>query len=1491
MAGDDKRTRLKNTLGMIEGGKLSKDDRARAFGYARKLHDEIKAEAATPSYLGKIRGEMMQDISYAASKFNEGLGGLLTAAGDLPKNIVGAVADDSTAQILAPFTQPFSEVGHALGDPLRQSPHFQQPAEQAAAFEQRTGLPGKVLFGDVPRMAPLLLTGQAAVPAMAGQALSESLSPEVRQQAEEQAKAEGRPPPTSWDIAKNAAIQTGLAAAAGAAGPVGRIGKVVEQGAVRTLEEAVLSATATATKDFGLMYGQSALGQAAAQHYLGTEPSPEDQVRSGLAGAVFGQLTGALTPSRPRQEPPVDFDASAQMVPVEVRDVPVTAQDVAPEAQLKVVGKEAEATRDSAYYPRTFDDLKDMAPQDMATAGFKAMERVHGELRAAGLSHEEALNVQNSLLTHLGDDAASVAGRETLSRYMENLPPETQKNVARPRGEDGPSVRELVAADVIHRIFEMPEQKARATALTEFFGDPGPEGWSAKTKDRAFEVVGEKLGFTRKAEEKPVAQAKAEPVQAGTPEVVAPAATPAKKAARGAPASVLSSPRRTRRTDSVPLINPSSSSIPGTGGAPLPNPASGLASIAHVPRAVLTAIMNPRAMPRHDEVVGTHNVKDRLVLALETMGMDPAIRIGRLAHSWAAGQFSPTTHVIRLGMANDIHTMAHEVGHAIETAMFGHLKGNPWDTVAKDMQAELLRLGHIAYPKGGPEPARGYRREGWAEFMRHYITDRATAMKEAPASMRWMEGTFLAQNRETGEQLDHATELWQRWITQTPLQRAEAMMANPSSPVSRALVYRAKLGRFFSYQAHFDQGWAIHEFTKKAMDSLGVKAFPVQKDPSRLLSALRGTADAIAEQHVKKQMTDFYGKPVGPSLQELTIGAKGKMRLLSYYLWANRAKALYEWQDALAKKSGQDPEYKYPGISREDAEAIVSAIDSHEPGVSQAAAGTYRWWEMVNDYVAQASPSYANMIQGTREGDPGYYVPLHAEGNDVAEEWVRSGRRTKGTTPGALIRSLSGHGDRTIDPLSSILAEHSTRIRKAHKEAIQNAIFELASVPGVGSSIEKVQTPISPVAERSLNELIREIEKKVNAGGGSAAIDFGTVDPESLLTFYAPMMMNTNGRPIVPRFTRVANAAGDGYRTQVEWYEVAPELYHAMGAMDHYALDQTKLLPALMMKSKTLFTLGTTARASFGLITNPTRDFGDLWLNTRSHVNAFQLASEWLRSMAAYAVYDATGGTRSISSADREVIHAYERLGLRGSHFFASDIYSAARAKKQLYQTGKVHYLDPRTGWDFVRELLQFPEVASRLTEFRLVGKEMGWKPGDWLTDEQAVNLMIASKQATIDFTRAGEFARAVNQIVPFYNAAFQGPLANVAALRRDPKRFMLKGILSMTLPTLYLWWQNKDKQWYREMDANERHRYWHFEYQFGENQGRIRIPRPQVPGFVFGSVPEALFDAAYTENPTGTQGAIGDVLEYGMNTLAPPILPPVVATASEEMLNKQFYT
>lgn len=111
----------------------------------------------------------------------------------------------------------------------------------------------------------------------------------------------------------------------------------------------------------------------------------------------------------------------------------------------------------------------------------------------------------------------------------------------------------------------------------------------------------------------------------------------------------------------------------------------------------------------------------------------------------AAGIYKPRPcQVIRLGRANDLETAIHEIGHHIED-----LLGLP-----EKMPPQVRAMAY--------DGARDVDREGFAEFLRYYVTAPRATREGAPEFYERFEQALQAQP-EVQEIITQARNAWNVW--------------------------------------------------------------------------------------------------------------------------------------------------------------------------------------------------------------------------------------------------------------------------------------------------------------------------------------------------------------------------------------------------------------------------------------------------------------------------------------------------------------------------------------------------------------------------------------------------------------------------------------------------------------------------------------------------------------------------------------------------------
>lgn len=885
-------------------------------------------------------------------------------------------------------------------------------------------------------------------------------------------------------------------------------------------------------------------------------------------------------------------------------------------------------------------------------------------------------------------------------------------------------------------------------------------------------------------------------------------------------------------------------------GAPpaLPTPSSG----ATWRGANLTGKKRARAR------VGRHQVTEALA---DAFGVE--IRVGRLGaeNAGAAGIFKYRPEVARVRNADDAVTAAHEAGHSIDKLAIPAMQTAP---NFNRIRVELLRLGQILYPN---MPVNHFR-EGFAELVRIYTLEGPAGRAQAPEAFDWFQ-TWAGGQKGMEAGIKRTRDLYEQYHAQPALERAQADIRQAEKRAKKGLRSRV-------WDSMYEQLGPIQRAVQDAV-ALGHQLKP-SENPYEVASYLRGSTDEVVREMLLGKMQDVGGAEAGRGLNEIyrEAGIKGKSALLEFdaYLHAKRAEEL--WTPTKDFPTGRDP-----GMDKATMRGTIYAI---EHGADQAkarrwqlaASRVWEWNEGILNYAASSGAISAELKAAIMGGSK-RYVPLQRFLPDSVRP--TGGGESGGGFGGAPLRRLFGTRRQVISPTAAMVANAKAMVEFTHRRMVADAIVGLSKRKGMGSIVEQI--PVD-VAREQLG--LARVKKQLEAAGA----DLSQVDPDLMLDLYSPKDRPDSKDPIL------AYRTADG---KTEWYQVRRDLYDSLAGIDAYRLSNP-VARWVLGAPRRLFQAGTTGyRASFGLVTNTLRDF-TTHLTQSTDQNPVRAAARWAKNLGAGALE--TFGVKSESELAR-------LFRVRGGKISQSlgDITTGFRGTVRNLGRGKgERMLRSAEGLTVLRDLLQISEGAPRVSEMQRVAAQVGWRPGKPMSLDQAIQIVNAGKRVTTDFSAGGTLARVINQAAPFFNAVFQSQRGFGRALRRNPVGTTLKGIAALTIPTLYLWWKNKDEDWYRDMPWRDRLSHWYIGDPTWDE--KLRIPRPFEPGTIFASMPEAILDAAYRKDPEGVRAGFAQLLENANPFPVQPTLdvekgglafkfnpsglPVLAAEAAEQGLNRDFY-
>lgn len=844
-------------------------------------------------------------------------------------------------------------------------------------------------------------------------------------------------------------------------------------------------------------------------------------------------------------------------------------------------------------------------------------------------------------------------------------------------------------------------------------------------------------------------------------------------------------------------------------------------------------------------------------------------------------------HDFQLSTQEAEHPMvaAHEMGHAFETFLYRTKRGPTkpiWrkgtKAVPEEVLKEVLRLGlgqaraqGFIKEDGTVENQQRWGKEGFAEFIAGYLSENPNL--NAPNTVKWFEAQLTPKIQKA---LNKSKATWRGYrldgaIGQGLASIGEKSLLEKASELATRKVARRRFLRSWSRRL-WEQLEAFTVITKQAEKFKRFKGFGDLTGSERLdrrAQVLRGKHVSLVNHWLDHEVTDINGARLGPGLLAIRPLIKGAGRLFDVYLLARRTIEL-------------GAERPTP-LTIDQAESIIEQLDERFPRMAEAAEGVYEWTRNVNTYLSQTSPTIAEQIANVEAGDVGAYIPLQRIFDATTSAW-RKFEGNASIQAGTITKTLVGSFRAVQDPLATLIAQTQDRVLAAHQRMLmENAIelgrrygglgrwlFEtdvdkyLAANPKVKNLIDAMLRSVGAYTKEAREAIVEALRQgkldRIRKFNPDAKLD--DIDLEELfnetVAFFAPSWNPKKGdNPVLPM--RFFNE--NTQKTEMRYYVLDENLYRALMGIDQVQLG--RFLNLTVGVPKKIATMGITGLSyTFGLITNPLRDLPTLYFNTRSHANAGEIFFTWLQAQMVAFV---DGIRASILNTPFDKLHpqtqAYYRLHANMSTRLGADLREPKKRVRHItgHNLLTVNGLRDVFGQliDRYQEVVQSPEVGSRMAEVRLLAKEYGvdLKDVGRTTQEQNEAFAFAAQRATTDFNAGGEWTRFLNTMIPFFNVQFQGPRATIEATMERPIRNLTRGA-TLAAMTLALWWMHKDEEWYRELSVEERARFWHFPAPDGINI--VRIPRPWEIGALTAAPAELLADAFYISDPKGAKEFFG---------------------------------
>lgn len=819
-------------------------------------------------------------------------------------------------------------------------------------------------------------------------------------------------------------------------------------------------------------------------------------------------------------------------------------------------------------------------------------------------------------------------------------------------------------------------------------------------------------------------------------------------------------------------------------------------------------------------------------------------RFGAKRHR-ALGAFFPDKEVARVIRMDKLDTVAHEIGHYISKH---HLR-NPTmrgaasrqaPTLTTAMKRELVKMGRDLY--GNRKPTGGYGEEGIAQWARFYVVDPAKLQQDAPLFTAWIENTVFAKEPALKDLMEQGRRDYDDHRKAPATARVDAMIH--TRPHFRVPDPRQLATWFLDDLAEVRA--AIDELV-----ALGSQVAP-NKQAYILARLTRGNA-GVAEEMIERGIVDpIAGHRKTRGIGQILAGLKKEdMQPLRRYLVA--ARALEFWERGVNS-----------GISKADAEELETL---YAPKYRKVAEELWAISNALIDYRVtkkNLTLEEGRQIKEKNKRRVGFYRVF--DDDEVATPRAGIGRGFGRNSSG--LQRATGSSRDIIDPLESILTDVYKTVKQAHATEVLAALVEHAEhTEGGGRVVEVlhetpqdlVKIPIAKVRDQlaALGFLQEgqepgETPSREMQGMLYALQDKVTASARETKDLVRPLVVNGERKWIQIKDAQLYDAlSGLGTPEIQGWLRIAS-------------------IPARTLRAGATHTLEFIAR-------NPFRD-------------AFE-ATVFSRAGTRPPFYNFVVGMAHVLTEDK----TFQRWRLGGGDNAAMlglDRPTVRKHVKDVLRSKNAR----RIGWvlhpiDTLRALSSLFENATRVGEFAAVEANAirrGASPQAAQTEGA-----IAARDVTIDFAQSGQVTRIANQLLAFLNANVRGWAKLIRELRERPGVVGARLVAWITIPSLMLWWLQKDDEAYQQVPQWQKDLAWIIvdRDENGEVAHIWRFPKPPLLGALFGSIPEHMAEAIYREDPKAGE-KFADVFK-GLSPLPGGYvpLPNALGPILEWWANKNLFT
>lgn len=785
------------------------------------------------------------------------------------------------------------------------------------------------------------------------------------------------------------------------------------------------------------------------------------------------------------------------------------------------------------------------------------------------------------------------------------------------------------------------------------------------------------------------------------------------------------------------------------------------------------------------------------------------IDTGKIQQKNALGIFKVKSENIRTLTSNDVESISHELGHALDK------KYNFRDMASIDEAAALLSEG---FKKNYKESE--YGGEAAAEFLRIMLWDKTFAQNQSPNFYN----EFMAKlDKADSQNIEKLADMVNGYFTgdvdtssaivsKLDMKNNDGLLSNADKVYTNWLDDMHPIKKFEEYSGASDT-----EAYRLAINSKNV--------------------NAVVNNAITGKLADYDGNIVGDSLKDVMSAIKPEeVNAFSDYLinkhapsWIEKGRTVYADPRAnnveYLNKKVQDFEQKYPHF-KETSERLYQ----FNRQVGQA-------WLVDTGLISQ------ELWDKIHEMYP-FYIPLNRAVSNNTGGKAKSGFANQSSG----IRGVNkGSGKEVINPIENIMMNTDRMIRAGTRNKVMQSIARIAdSVDGMGWLMEQVapdQVPRSVQVADYKEQLADAIAAESRRSGGAAEFEDAITDlidsilPDTV-TEFSPAQVQKNG---------IVSVMKDGKAQYYKVYDA--DLYNALTAMG--SLTQ-QVLPKIAKVTRAFTSLTTGSNPLFTIGSNIWRDYQTAYINNKTTYNPVKFFTDYITTILhdmrtnspEYQQFKALGGGESSMLSN---VNDYKAL-LR-----------ELNVPREISKAEKV-FQPTKSLLQTIVKASDIVETAPRFAEFKRTLKQTG-------DTQQAI---YNAKEVTTNFARGGKKAKAVNAFTPFFNASLQGTDLLLRRVKEAPVQTLTKMFVGTVIPSLITWaWNHRDEETKKEYNALSTYQKNSF-YNFNIG-GRtfFKIPKAEGNGLI-ASLTERILDQAAGGNGEAFDDFAGYVLNQIMPPLVP---------------------